>query len=92
MTAFELEHLARLIELTDDFICVGGADGYFLRVSPSWTRVLGYSEDELRGCPFIDFIHPEDVADTVRQIRRVFRGAPSRQFANRVRHRNGRYR
>jgi PAS domain S-box-containing protein len=92
LTTFEPEHLARLIELSDDLICVGGADGYFFRVSPSWSRVLGYSEEELRSRPFLDFVHPEDAAATNREIRRVFRGAPSRQFANRIRHRDGHYR
>jgi PAS domain S-box-containing protein len=92
MSAFEPEHLARLVELSDDLICVGGADGYFFRISPSWTRILGYSEDELRARPFLEFVHPEDAIATAREVRRVFRGASTRQFANRVRHRDGHYR
>lgn len=91
MTAFEPEHLARLVELADDLICVGNADGRFVRVNPSWSRVLGYDEATLFERPFVSFIHPDDVADTEREIRRVLRGRRLRRFTNRMRHADGHY-
>lgn len=91
MTAFEPEHLARLIELADDLICVGNTEGRFVRVSPSWTRVLGYDEATLLERPFLSFIHPEDVAQTEREMRRVVGGRRLRRFTNRVRHADGHY-
>lgn len=89
---FEPEHLERLVELSDDLICVGSADGYFFRVSPSWTRLLGHDETTLRSQPFLSFLHPEDVAETARQIRRVMRGGRLIRFKNRVRTARGDYR
>ena len=89
---FEAEHLARLVELTDDLICVGGADGRFHRVSPSWTRLLGWDEATLLERPFVEFIHPDDAASTAREMRRVIRGGRLVRFANRFRHQNGSYR
>ncbi|MGB7209641.1 MAG: PAS domain S-box protein, partial [Pyrinomonadaceae bacterium] len=92
MSDFEPEHLARLVALSDDLICVGSADGRFFRVSPSWTRTLGYDEATLLNTPFVQFVHPDDAAGTLRQMRRVIRGGRLVQFANRIRHRDGHYR
>ncbi len=92
MHTFEVDHLARLVELSDDLISVGGADGYFHRVSPSWTRTLGWDERTLLERPFASFIHPEDTVITTRQIRRVLRGRRLVRFASRFQHRDGTYR
>ncbi len=47
-----------------DLLCISNLKGEFLRLNPEWEKVLGYSLDELIGKPFMDYVHPEDIAET----------------------------
>src|SRR3546814_3695326 len=38
----------RIFEMTADLMAVGKADGTLLSVNPAWSKVLGFSESELR--------------------------------------------
>lgn len=53
---------SRFWESAFDLLSVAEAEagGHFLRVNPRWMSVLGYSEDELLGRPFMDFVHEDD--------------------------------
>ena len=51
-----------LIENSIDVTAILDADMRVQYVSPSVTRVLGYSADELTGAASLDFVHPEDAA------------------------------
>lgn len=55
-------------ELSADLQCIANTDGYFVKVSPSWTRLLGYTEDELLNQPFVNFVHPEDKNKTADEV------------------------
>jgi PAS domain S-box-containing protein len=54
-----------------DLVCIAGLDGYFKIINPSFTSVLGYSEEELTNRPFTDFVHPEDVGKTNDEVARM---------------------
>jgi PAS domain S-box-containing protein len=75
-----------------DPLCVAGFDGYFKRVNPAWTTVLGWSLEVLRGRPFLDFVHPDDRGPTQAEVARLAGGSDTVCFANRYRHQNGPYR
>ena len=52
--------LLRLFDLSLDFFCIAGFDGYFKRVNRALVDTLGYSQEELLGTPFLDITHPDD--------------------------------
>ncbi len=86
------DELARFFELSLDLFCVASLDGYFLRLNPAWERVFGFTDAELCGAPFIDFVHPEDRDATIAALGALTTGARVIAFENRYRARDGSYR
>ena len=84
--------VTRLFDLALDLLCVAGTDGYFKRVNNAFERTLGYSKDELRAIPFVDFVHPEDVDSTLAAIAQLEHGEVVTDFENRFRTRSGEWR
>ncbi|HET9768240.1 MAG TPA: MASE1 domain-containing protein [Thermoanaerobaculia bacterium] len=86
------EDLDRLFNLSLDLICIAGIDGYFKRLSPSFETTLGFSREELLSRPFLDFVHPDDVAATIAEVEKQAGGLPTIYFENRYRTAAGDYR
>ncbi|MEW6498927.1 MAG: PAS domain-containing protein, partial [Cyanobacteriota bacterium] len=57
--------LQAFFNLSPDLLCVRGSDGYFRELNSVWESTLGWTLDELRSRPWLDFVHPDDVAFTV---------------------------
>jgi diguanylate cyclase (GGDEF)-like protein/PAS domain S-box-containing protein len=75
---------ARFFALSSDMICVAGFDGYFKQVNPAFERTLGYSEEELLGRPFVEFVHPDDRDSTGEEAGAITGGGGGTvQFQNR---------
>ncbi len=85
------DELERFLDLSLDLWCVASLDGYFLRLNPAWGRLLGYSSEELRATPFMDFVHPDDRAATVAALGALTTGGRVIDFENRYRARDGSY-
>ncbi|MEO8904615.1 MAG: ATP-binding protein [Polyangiaceae bacterium] len=79
-------------ELSLDHVCVAGFDGYFKRLSPSWTRTLGWTVEEMMTRPSAEFVHPEDRALTLAGRARLQNGAPLGPLVNRYLCKDGGYR
>ncbi|KIO52528.1 PAS domain-containing sensor histidine kinase [Flavobacterium hibernum] len=47
-----------------DLLCVAGFDGYFKRINPSVSKLLGYSNEELFSKPINDFVFDDDKKNT----------------------------
>ncbi|RYD47265.1 MAG: PAS domain S-box protein, partial [Verrucomicrobiaceae bacterium] len=83
------EDRERFFSLSLDLLCVAGTDGYFRKVNPAFTRTLGYTEVEMLSRPFVDFIHPADLASTEAEVASLSTGLPSVHFENRYRCKDG---
>jgi PAS domain S-box-containing protein len=55
----------RLFDISLDLMCTFTPDGHLRQINKSWSRVLGWSEEELLGRPMVEFLHPDDVAGTL---------------------------
>ena len=84
--------LERLFNLIVDPLCIAGFDGYLKQINPAWTRTLGYSDAELLSRPYLDFVHPDDIAHTVNAATKVANGVTVLEFRNRYRAKDGTYR
>ena len=78
-------------ELSSDLLVVASVDGYFLNLNPRWQEITGYAPDELTGRFFIDFVHPDDVSDTLAVFEEELKGKEVISFINRYRCKDGSY-
>ena len=56
--------LDNFFNLSYDLHCIVDRDRYFVKVSPSWSKLLGYTEKELLSRSYMDFVHPDDLECT----------------------------
>jgi PAS domain S-box-containing protein len=82
-----------LLESALDLILVLDGEGRVSFVGPSVQRLLGYAPGELRGRSIFEFIHPDDLAASRRNLA-VALGRPgvARYSLQRVRHKDGAWR
>ena len=52
--------LSRFFDLSLDLLCVLDAHGHFEHLNPAWEAVLGYTLQELKERPLLQFVHPLD--------------------------------
>jgi PAS domain S-box-containing protein len=84
---------ARFFQVSLEMLATANADGFFVDLNPMWTRVLGYSPDELRAVPFLDFVHPDDRRATFEAASKLFQNQQDVvSFENRYRTKSGEYR
>lgn len=75
--------LEPFFELSHDFLCIAGYDGFFRKVNPAFQSLLGYSEKELMSRPISDFIYQEDKETTARFRESLLKNIPLLNFENR---------
>ena len=82
----------RLWDLSQDAILIGDAAGVLLSASPALTAQLGWTGEQLIGRTTEWIEHPDDRAATRDAWRRLAGGERLRDFTNRLRAADGRYR
>jgi PAS domain S-box-containing protein len=86
------EDRARLFTLSVDMLCIADSAGSFKQVNPAWEKTLGWTDDELRSKPYLDFVHPDDREPTIQAAAKLKAGAMITTFENRYRCKDGSYR
>ncbi len=85
------KELERFFNLSLDMFCITGLDGYIKKLNIAWERTLGFTGDELKSKPFIEFVHPEDRKATIAELQKLRAGVATIFFENRYLCRDGSY-
>lgn len=76
-------HFDNFFNISADFICIAGFDGYFKRINPAVSKLLGYSEEELYANLISSFIYAPDLKITIETREQVYKNKPLLNFENR---------
>jgi len=79
----------RIFNLSSDLIAVADLQGRFKRVNPAFERALGYSGEELRSRPYVEFVHPDDRSRTLEAAGELAQGRDLIEFENRYLRKDG---
>ena len=74
----------RLWNLSQDMLARADYTGMMSAVSPAWTQVLGWSEEELLRRGYATFMHPDDAPPTLEAIGRMADTRFPTRFENRI--------
>jgi len=85
------EERDQFFRLSMDLLCIVRLDGHFLRTNPTFEKVFGYSEEELRNQPILEWLHPDDRAAAVTEYEKLRAGEPTKSLENRFRCKDGGY-
>ncbi len=81
-----------LAEKTRHMLCIVDDQGIFAYVNPAWTQALGWLPSELIGTPYLAYVHPEDVEETLQVAAERGDGGTVQGYINRYRTKDGFYR
>ncbi|MDD3050673.1 MAG: PAS domain S-box protein [Candidatus Cloacimonetes bacterium] len=87
-----INQLERFFEVNLDLLCIADVEGNFIKVNRAWENVLGYSSGELQNRKFLEFVHPDDMEETLRAISSLRNQEIVLNFTNRYICRDGSYR
>jgi PAS domain S-box-containing protein len=70
-------------EISQDILCIAGYDGYFRMVNPAFTKLMGYSHEELLSKPIDTFVYFEDRVLTSKYREELKKSRPLLNYENR---------
>ncbi|MBX2975682.1 MAG: PAS domain S-box protein [Ignavibacteriaceae bacterium] len=86
------EELERFFDINLDLLCIADSEGNFLKINNEWSKILGYSREQLESRKFLDFVHPDDIASTLSVMQELSEQKQVLKFVNRYRCSDGTYR
>lgn len=81
----------RFFAVNPDLMCILDDNANFLKLNQAWEDVLGYSLEELKKHKYLDYVHPEDLPDTLTAGARLADQREEIKFINRYRKSDGTY-
>jgi len=87
------DDINNMFNLSNYMVCKADLKtGRFIKISSAFSKILGWSEEELLSKPFTDFIHPKDVKKTNNAINEQMKeGKEILKFENRYKTKKGDY-
>ncbi|MBN2764942.1 MAG: PAS domain S-box protein [Paludibacteraceae bacterium] len=85
------DELEKFFGVALDLLCIADTEGNFLKVNKSWSDILGYPISELENKRFLDFVHPDDLDETLKAMKSLQSQQPIMNFTNRYRTNDGNY-
>ena len=82
----------RIWTVSEDLLGVSNFEGYFISINPAWTRLLGWTEEQIKSMHVSALRHPDDAAVSTAGRARLARGIPTVRMENRFRHKDGTWR
>jgi PAS domain S-box-containing protein len=82
----------RIWNVSEDLLAVSNFEGYFVSINPAWTKLLGWTEDEIKSMHVGELQHPEDAAHSMAGRAQLAHGVPTVRMENRFRHKDGSWR
>lgn len=70
-------------ELSPDLLCIAGFDGYFKKINPAVSNLLGYSMEELYSKPIDNFVYYDDKIATDKMRKELSKAKSLSNFENR---------
>lgn len=77
--------LSAFWHLSPSLKCIA-CDGRFVKINPAWSRLLGYTPEELLNNDYKSFIHPDDINPTIEIESELSDNKSIFSFRNRYRH------
>ncbi|MEP7377213.1 MAG: PAS domain S-box protein [Chitinophagaceae bacterium] len=90
-TEKQLEEFEHFFNNSHDLCGIANTVGYFDVINTNFSKVLGYTEKEFCETPFIELIHPDDIAGTLHEYDKLKSGELTINFINRYRKKDGNY-
>lgn len=87
----QLMQYKHFFTLSKGLLCVINLQGYFIEVNNEALELLGYTEEELVGHSFLQFVHDDDLNATDIEIKKLKSGVGSISYTNRFRAKDGTY-
>src|SRR6478735_9326998 len=76
-------------ELSADLLCIAGFDGFFKKINPAVSQLLGYTNEELFSKPINEFVYIEDQDFTSKVRKELYNNKPLMNFENRYMTKSG---
>lgn len=87
------EEMLLLFESSPDILAITSPDNHFVKVNPSFCKLMGYTEEELTSQPFENFVYPDDLTSTKKEYEETITGQrQADNFINRWVTKSGEYR
>lgn len=88
----DLKQVELLYNISHDLMIITNQEGYFKRINPRFTTILGYSLKDVIAHKFLNFVHEDDYDATQLEMLKLFEKKETIHFINRYKAKNNEYR